>query len=380
MKRYEKKILFVVNAPWFFVSHRLPLATAAKKLGYEVHVATSHGPEIEIIKTQGLNHHTIPFTRSNQNLFSNIKILFSLVRLFKSIKPDIVHLVTIKPVIFGGIAARMVGIKSVVAAISGLGTVFIDNSIQGNFRRIIVIKLYKEAFRHSRLAVIFQNLDDRNIFLENNLVSSKDVRIIRGSGVILSDYPYVSEPSSINTVVMAARLLRDKGVFEFIEAAKILKSQGKKIRFRLLGDLDNENKSSISKMDYKKLKADGIVELLGFRQDIAYQYANAHIVCLPSYREGLPKSLLEAAACGRAVVTTDVPGCRDAIIPGITGLLCSVKDPNSLAKAILELIDDPSKRQEMGRAGRELAEEEFAIEKIIEQHINIYDELLSKEY
>lgn len=380
MKRHEKKILFLVNAPWFFISHRLPLAVAAKNLGYEVHVATSHGSEIEIIKSQGLNHHTIPFTRSAQNLFSNIKTFVLVVGLFKSLKPDIVHLVTIKPVIFGGIAARMIGIKSVVAAISGLGTVFIDNSIQGYFRRIIVLKLYKEALRHSRLAVIFQNLDDCNIFLEYNLIGSKDIRIIRGSGVKLSDYPYIPEPNSIITVVMASRLLRDKGVFEFIEAAKILKSQGKEIRFCLIGEPDNENKSSISAMEYKKFKADGFVELLGFRQDISNQYASAHIVCLPSYREGLPKSLIEAAACGRAVVTTDVPGCRDAITPGITGLLCSIKDPNSLARAIQELIDDPCKRQQMGRAGRDLAEAEFAIEKIIEEHIKIYDELISDEH
>lgn len=371
-----KKILFIVNIPKFFLSHRLPLALAAKEAGYDVHVATADGAEVSTILSEGLTHHVIPFQRSGQNLISNLASLKNLIKLFKFIKPDLIHLVTIKPVIFGGIAARIVGIKHVVAAISGLGTVFIDRSVSGFFRRMLVIQLYKAALKQTHIKVIFQNHDDCSIFIKNNLIRSLDYKIIRGSGVKLSDYPFLPEPNSIVTVVMAARLLRDKGVVEFVDAARILKAEGYNLKFKLLGEPDFDNKTSISKLTIDQWKADGLVEIAGFRHDIAHQYANAHIICLPSYREGLPKSLVEAAASGRAVVTTDVPGCRDAIIPEETGILCSAKDSRSLANAIKILVDSPARRKSMGQQGRSLAEAEFAIEKIIKHHIDIYKELV----
>jgi glycosyltransferase involved in cell wall biosynthesis len=377
MSNQVKTILFVVNIPSFFVSHRLPLAIAAKNAGFDVHVATAHGPEILKIKTEGLTHHIIPFDRSGQNLFTDIVTFIKLVKLFRITQPDLVHLVTIKPVIYGGIAARLTGIKSIVAAVSGLGTVFIDTSFYGYFRRLLVLNMYRMALKHNRLNVIFQNPEDRNMFLNENLLESSCTRLIQGSGVKLSDYPYLPEPTSTPVVIMASRLLIDKGVFEFVEAAKILKSQGVEVIFRLVGDSDYDNKTSVSKALLNNWKKDDFIELLGFREDIAYQYANAHIVCLPSYREGLPKSLVEAAACGRAVVTTDVAGCRDAIINEVTGLLCLKKDPHELAKAIKILIDDPNKRKQMGRAGRRLAESSFSIEQIISQHMDIYEELVN---
>ena len=370
-----KSILFVVNSSSFFLSHRLALAVAAKNEGYTVHIATANGPDVSKIESEGLIHHQIPFERSGQNLFSDLITFISLIKLFRVVRPSLVHLVTIKPVIYGGIAARIVRIKSVVAAISGLGTVFIDSTYKGYLRRLLVFKLYRTALKHHCLAVIFQNVDDRNTFLKKNLLKKKSCHIIRGSGVKLSNYPYLPEPSSTPIVIMAARLLKDKGVLEFIESAKILKEQGIETTFRLVGESDLDNKTSVSQKFLKQCRAEDYVELLGFREDIADQYAKANIVCLPSYREGLPKSLVEAAACGRAVITTDVPGCRDAITPGITGLLCSVKDAKNLANTIKKLIDDPIMRQEMGKSGRELAEAEFAIEHIVKKHISIYDEL-----
>lgn len=370
-----KSILFVVNSPNFFLSHRLPLAIAAKKAGYEVHIATASGHGVSKIKSKGLIHHSIPFERSGQNIFFDFLTFISLIKLFRSVRPTLIHLVTIKPVIYGGIAARLVGIKSVIAAISGLGTVFIDKSFSGYLRQLFVFTFYRAAFKHCNFAVIFQNLDDKNVFIEKNLVKSDYCHIIRGSGVNLSEYSFIPEPDSIPIIVMASRLLKDKGVFEFVESAKILKKQGLKIIFRLIGESDSENKTSISQKLLKKWQSEDFVELLGYREDIADQYAKANIVCLPSYREGLPKSLIEAAACGRAVVTTDVPGCRDAITPGITGLLCSVKDADNLAITIKTLIDDPNMRREMGRAGRELAQAEFAIEYIVNKHLDLYSRL-----
>ena len=368
-------IIFVVNAPEFFLSHRLPVALAALKAGFQVHVATSDGPEVRSIQSMGFTHHVVPFTRSGQNPLNELGTLLCLVKLFRRVKPILVHLITIKPVLYGGIAARLAGINSVVSAVSGLGTVFLANSVVARFRRGLVILLYRAAFKQKRLAVIFQNPDDRNVLLGSKALKYDQARMIRGSGVQPEEYPCLPQPSGKTVVVMAARLLRDKGVLEFVEAARLLQDRGVDVEMRLIGSPDPGNPTSVMQQELEHWKNDGLVKLLGFRKDIAVQYAEANIVCLPSYREGLPKSLVEAAACGRAVVTTDVPGCRDAIIPDITGLLVPVRDASTLADAIQKLIEDPALQCSMGRAGRALAEEAFAIEKIVEQHMEIYREL-----
>jgi glycosyltransferase involved in cell wall biosynthesis len=369
-------ILFVVNAPEFFLSHRLPLAVAAQQAGFEVHVATADGPDVQRIQSQGFTHHIVPFARSGQNPLNELGTLLRLVKLFRCLKPTLVHLITIKPVLYGGIAARLAGIKSVVSAVSGLGTVFLADSAIARIRRGLVTRLYRAAFKQKHLAVIFQNPDDRDALLGLKALTSEQARMIRGSGVALADYPCVPEPEGKTVVVMAARLLRDKGVFEFVEAARLLQGRGLSVEMRLIGSPDPGNPTSVTQQELEQWESEGHVELLGYRKDIAAQYAAANIVCLPSYREGLPKSLVEAAACGRVVVTTDVPGCRDAITPGVTGLLVPVKDAVALADAIQTLIEDPVLRNNMGQAGRALAEEAFAIEKIVEQHMDIYRELL----
>jgi len=372
----SKIILFVVNVPGFFLSHRLPLALAARDQGYEVHVATAAGAEVEAIREHGFTHHVISLTRSGQNPLSELRTLWQLKSLFKKLTPDLVHLVTIKPVLYGGLAARWVKIPAVVAAISGLGTVFTASSMLARARRWLVMRLYSVALCHSRLAVIFQNPDDRDTLLRNGCLKAEDVRMIRGSGVALEECPLQPEPAGPPVVVMAARLLRDKGVFEYVEAARLLKQRGVAVVMRLIGAPDPGNPTSVTRKELDAWQDEAVVDVAGFRRNIPVQYAAAHIVCLPSYREGLPKSLIEAAACGRAVVTSDVPGCRDAIIPNKTGLLVPAKDARALADAIQYLIEHPAQRREMGQAGRVLAEEVFAIEKIVSQHLDIYRELL----
>lgn len=371
------KLIFVVNAPQFFVSHRLPLAVAAREAGYEVHVATAVGDDVAKIESMGFKHHSVSFARSGQNPFYEIITFLRLFRLFVLLKPDLIHAVTIKPVLYGGIAARLAGVKSVVAAVSGLGTVFIATSTSARLRRWIVKKLYSAALLNDRAVVIFQNSDDSNSLLKLGVLKQPQVRIIRGSGVCLNNYPFLPEPDGKPVVVMAARLLRDKGVFEFVEAARLLASRGVDVEMRLIGSPDMGNPTSISQDKLDQWARDGFVRLLGYRADIAQQYASSHIVCLPSYREGLPKSLVEAAACGRAVVTTDVPGCRDAIKPGVTGLLVPVQDSVALADAIQKLLGDSNLRNRMGLAGRQLAIECYNIVDIVEQHINIYEELMA---
>jgi len=352
------------------------LAVAAQKAGYEVHIATTNSPDLQDIQLQGFTHHIVPFARSGQNPLSELAVLLCLVKLFRRVKPALVHLITIKPVLYGGIAARLAGINSVVCAVSGLGTVFIAFSVASLARRWLVTRMYRAAFKQKRLAVIFQNRDDLEVLLGFRALRIEQARIIRGSGVALDDYSCIAEPEGKPVVVMASRLLKDKGVLEFIEAANILCDRGLSVEMRLIGAPDPGNPTSVTQQELDQWTAQGKIELLGYRKDIAAQYAAANIVCLPSYREGLPKSLVEAAACGRSIVTTDVPGCRDAITPDVTGLLVPVKDPVALANAIQVLIENPELRQKMGQAGRSLAEDAFAIEKIVEQHMCIYQELL----
>ena len=373
------RILFVVNEPWFFLSHRLPIAKAVYQAGYEVHVATIGGAAVTEICSQGFIHHVLPVSRSGKKPFQEIKLLYFLFHLFRKVKPDIVHLVTIKPVLYGGIAARLAGVPAVVAAVSGLGFVFIVSGFKARFIRIIVMCLYRAAFGMKNLRVIFQNPDDRAVLLKNGVVAPGKAIMIRGSGVDLSVYKFLPEPDDIPVVTFAARLLREKGVREFVDAARILLKQGVKARFLLAGDLDPGNPNSITPVEIDKWRYEGHIELLGFRNDIADIFAASNIVVLPSYYgEGLPKVLIEAAACGRAVVTTDHPGCRDAIKPGISGLLVPVRNTEALADSIKKLLEDEVLRKEMGEAGRKLVEKEFTIEKIVEEHIKIYQELIAR--
>lgn len=271
-----------------------------------------------------------------------------------------------------GVAARFLRVQSVVAAVSGLGTVFTADSVLARFRKVLISFLYRHAFKQNKLVVIFQNPDDRQLLLDSGAVSSEQACLIRGSGVDLDSYGYFPEPDGVPTVVMAARLLKDKGVYEYLDAARILRHRNVSVKFKLIGAPDPGNPSSVTSEQIELWKKEGVVELSGYSDQVAQHYTNAHIVCLPSYREGLPKGLIEAAACGRPVVTTDVPGCRDAIIPGQTGLLVPVMNAAALADAIQALVESPSLRQQMGLAGRAFAEREFSIHNVISQHLDIY--------
>lgn len=369
-------LLFVVNCPAFFISHRLPIALAARGAGYEVHIATGPGEQVRTITGYGFEHHLLPLNRSGQQLWAELKSLIEIKRLFRSLRPDIVHLVTIKPVIYGSLMARLGRVPAVVAAVSGLGTVFLADSMLGRIRRKLVLAMYRLGFGHKNLKVIFQNRDDSTMLESFGAVKSMQSRLVKGAGVDLSKCRYQEEPEGKPVVVMAARLLKDKGIYEFVEASEILARRGVEVTFRVLGDIDIHNNSSVSLVDLENWKRTTDVEFPGYKTDIAEQYAQANVVCLPSYREGLSKSLLEGAACGRAIVTTDTPGCRDAVEPGKTGVLVPVKDPVALADAIQKLVENPALRRSMGMAGRGLAEREFSTENIVGQHLAIYRELL----
>ena len=370
------KLLFVVNAPEFFLSHRLPLALAARDAGYSVQIATGPGLACKQIKALGFAHHCLPISRSGIKPWLELYSLWSLWRLLHRLKPDIVHLVTIKPVLYGGLMARLTGIPAVVAAISGLGSVFVTRSRFTRWLRYGVKLLYRLALAHPRLIAIFQNPDDQSTLIELGTVREDQTILIRGSGVSLTNYPFKPEPEGGPVVTFASRLLIEKGVLEFVAAARILKKRGILSRFWLVGQPDHGNPSSISYEEVERWQKEGIIDYLGYRTDIAYIFSCTNLVVLPSYREGLPKVLIEAAACGRAIVTTDVPGCRDAIEPKITGLVVPVRDATALANAIEQLLSDARLRQSMGVAGRELAEQEYGIDKVMAAHLKIYQELM----
>ena len=373
-----KKIFFIATIPEFFISHRLKLAFAARKMGLDVHVVTSNGFSVKKIKALGFQHHVIPFSRSGQHPLKEFLTLLSLYKLFIQERPEILHLIGTKCSIYGGILAQILKLKGVVVAITGLGTVFLSETSFGRIRKKIILMAYGLIFRHNNIAVIFQNKDDINELIKIKSLECSKINFIRGAGVNLTHFSYEEAEPGTPVVVFAARLIKDKGVYEFVDAARILKKRGISVVMRLIGSLDPENLSSIDADLIESWRAEAVVEILGFSTDIAKEYRSAHIVCLPSYREGLPLGLIEAASCGRAVVTTDVPGCREVIIPNETGLLVPVKDATKLADAIQELVLNPRRREQFGKAGRKMAELEFSDEKIVDQLQEIYCRLLQK--
>ena len=373
----KKKLLFIVNVDWFFVSHRLPIALKAIEAGYEVHLVCAITDKAEYLESLGLIVHPFLFSRSGKNVIGELGSIVKLYQHVKRIKPDLVHLVTIKPVLYGGIVARIAKVPSVVSAISGLGFLFVER--KGVASRLLlsaVFFLYRLAMGHPNQKVIFQNPTDMNALVAAGGVANDKVRMIRGSGVDLHCYPMQPELSGKPVIIMASRLLKDKGVLEFVEAARLLKGKGMRLHFQLVGEPDSGNPESVTAEQLRDWQDEGGVDCLGFRSDIPVLFSRAHIVVLPSYyAEGLPKVLIEAAACGRAVITTDMPGCRDAIEPDVTGVLVSSRDAAALANAIECLVKNASLRQQMGRAGRDLAEREFSIDKVVAAHLDIYDEL-----
>lgn len=371
------KIIFVVNNPDFLISHRLEVCKAVKSSAYEVHIICPEKESVSKLVELGFTVHFVEFGRNRSNPVSEILTVFKLISLFKMLSPDLVHLITIKPYLYGGIAARIAGVKSVVSAVAGLGILFSSNQLKFRLLRLVLYPLFKFAFGHSNQSVIFQNIDDRNSLVNLGVVDKKKVRMIRGSGVDLTTCPVLPEPNGSAIVSFAARLLKDKGVEVFVEASRLLKQHGSNVRFWLIGQPDEGNANSVTLEQLKQWESEELVELFGFRADIPGLFSKSNIVALPSfYGEGLPKVLIEAGACGRAVITTDHPGCRDAIVPNETGMLVPVKDPVALAGAIQKLVEDVELRRAMGRKGRALAEDAFAIEKIVEQHMQIYMELM----
>lgn len=358
----------------YFCSHRLNLALAAKGAGFDVRVVTNcdqrpnlshydaHLSELEI--------YHLPFHRSRLNPFVEIKTLWQIWKAYRHIRPDIVHQVALKPVVYGTLCARFMRIPRIVNALGGMGYLFTHRSLKSSVVRPLLALAFRILLNHRRCRLILQNPDD--VHLMTSFVDGDKIHLIRGAGVNLETFCPTDEPPPPVRAVMVSRLLWSKGIGDLVEAARILKEEGAPLQIQIAGDIDPQNPASVSPETLRAWKEENLVTWLGPVADVAALYARSHIAVLPSYREGLPKSLLEAAACGKPIVTTDVPGCREVVIPGENGFLVPAKDAKALAKALKALAESSELRMKMGQLSRKKAEQEFDEKKIIEQTMGVY--------
>lgn len=374
MKTNSSKILFFVTEDWFVCSHWLPLIEGAKKAGFEVVVVTRTNRHAEKIIQHGAR--VIPFeiSRRGSNVFREFKTILKLAKIYHKEQPDIVHHVAMKPMLYGSLVSHIVGVPHTVNWVAGMGWLFVSN----NWRAKILQSIVKKALGMllHRTSVIVENKDDQAI-ISGIGVATQDIYLVRGAGVDTFLYAPSPELEGIPLVVLPARMLWDKGIREFVEAAKQLKLRGVNARFVLVGEPDAENPASVPEYQLIAWQKEGVVECWGRREDMPQVLAQSHIVCLPSYREGLPKSLLEAASCGRPIVTTDVPGCREIVRDGDNGILVEARNSMALADALAKLLADPELRQRMGQRGRELVLDEFSQERIVAQVLALYREAIS---
>ncbi len=375
----QKHILYIVNVSSFFISHRLPLALEALKLGYRVSVASGELDSSGVLQSHGIKEYQFPLSRSGRNIRKEIKSCIELFKLCQKLSPDIIHNVTIKPVLYSSIINRLFMRYPLVNAVPGLGFSFIQQGFKAKLMQMALRRMYRFAMNQKKVETIFQNHDDMHYFLKRKITSPTNTNLIKGSGVCLETFAFTPEPQTDEVrILLPARMLKDKGVFEFITAAKML-AQTHPVKFLLAGHADDDNPSAISQAMLTEWSRLPYIEWLGHQEDMVTCYQNSHIVCLPSYREGMPKALLEAQAIGRPVVTTNVPGCREAIIDGETGFLVPVKEVKPLSEKLGLLIKDRALRLKMGQAARVLAEEEFSIEQVVKQTFDIYQGLLKSK-
>ena len=371
-----KIIVYFVTEDWYFCSHRLPLAIAAKKAGYIVYVitrVTSHG---DVIESAGLKLIPIKLSRHSKNPFAEAVILKQLIKIYKDLRPQVVHHVALKPVIYGSIAARITGVPATVNAMAGLGYLFSSESIMARLLRPVIKGLFRLLLNNKRTTLILQNPDDVEVICGSGAVDRDRVRLILGSGVDTKEYRWQPESGDVPIVLLASRLLWDKGVGEFVEAAGILKKEGAQARFVLAGEGDDENPGSISISQLNTWQEQGDVECWGRRPDMPTVFAESHIVCLPTnYGEGVPKVLIEAASCGRPIVTTDTPGCREIVKDGVNGILVPIKDVDALVRAIRMLLDSPDLRSRMGHEGRQLVKRKFSLAIVLDETLAVYESM-----
>lgn len=377
------RVLIVVNVEWFFLSHRLPIALGLQQAGCDVEVAAGveqgRGAEIE---GHGLRFTPLVLRRTSMNPLHDLALLIRLYLFYRRKRPDVVHHVAIKPVLYGSLAARLARVPATVNAVPGLGYLFSDGTGMKAIKSRLAMLAYRLSCRGRRVRMIFQNPDDRDSFIAAGVAEQSRTVLIRGSGVDVRLFQPTPEPEGPPVVLMASRMLWDKGIAELVEAARLLRAEGRQpFRVVLAGDPDAANPRSVPASQLEAWRAEGVVEWWGHQRDMPAVMRQAAIVVLPSvYREGVPKVLLEACASGRAIVTTDLPGCREVVTHGENGLIVPPRDSRALADAIAALLADPALRARMGQAGRVRAVEEFSVESVVDATLRLYQEILGSRW
>jgi glycosyltransferase involved in cell wall biosynthesis len=372
------RLLFVITVDWFFISHFLNRAVAAQRAGYDVVVVTHLESAQEQLAAAGLRSIHWRVRRRSLNPFAELHAFQQLLRIYRAEQPDLVHHIALKPILLGSLAARILGIRRVLNAPVGMGFVFSSNALLARTLRPMVRVALRALLNPPGSRVVFENRDDRAAALAQHLVREQDAALVRGAGVDTGAIMPVRERPGRPRVALVARMLWDKGVGDFVDAVRLLRARGVDAEFRLVGGLDPDNRACIDAAKIRGWQAEGIVDWLGHRDDVPAILADSHIVALPSYREGLPKALLEALAAGRPIIATDVPGCREVVIPGETGFLVPPRDAPALADALARLIQDPVLRRRFGAAGRRLAEQEFATELVERATLDLYARMLGR--
>lgn len=372
------KVLFVVTEDWYFWSHRLPIARAAQQAGYEVLVAARAGDHADKIRNEGFRLIPWQLSRGSYSPMGGLRAMRQLARIYSDEQPDIVHHVALKPILYGSLVSAFRKDMPVINAFAGLGYLGASPSLKARVLRLAIWQLFRFALNRPRHYVLVQNRDDEDLLVTKLNVDPEKITVIRGSGVDIDLFQPTPEPVARPVVLLASRMLWIKGIQEFVEAARLLWKSSLDARFVLAGDSDPENHSCVPRHQLMEWQASGIVEWWGQQLDMPRIFEQSNVVCLPSHGgEGVPKVLMEAAASGRAIVATDVPGCRDIVRDGVNGLLVQPKNVNALANAVEYLVKNPSRRSQMGIQGRQIVLREFSQDEVSRQTLKLYGRVLA---
>jgi glycosyltransferase involved in cell wall biosynthesis len=375
----KPKLLYFVTEDWYFWSHRLALARAARDSGFEVVVITRVNDYKTLIEQEGFKLIPINLVRGSLSLFRELSSIIEIIKIYLREKPDIAHHVALKPILYGSFTAKFARTSVVINLFAGITTRFHAQKWKSRILGLIAWLGFRSAFSGKNVHAVFQNSSNMKSFLDKGFLSENQAELIRGSGVDTAQFIPTPEPEGIPRIILASRMLWDKGVGEFVEASKILKHENIECRMILVGSPDPENPASIDEHILKDWNSEGVIEWWGQQNKMHEIFPQSNIVCLPSYQEGGPKVLLEASSCGRAVVTTDQLGCKEMVLQGLSGILVPIKDSKALANAIKELILDPDLRKKMGECGRELVLNNFSEEIIINETLGLYNRLLIEQ-
>jgi len=373
------KVLFLITEDYYYWMHRRNLALYLKSQGWEVHLATRKGELQKEIQKEGIYLHPVDIDRKSFNPFLRLKNIFQIASIYKKVNPDIIHHVSIQSIVLGTYATIISGHRKILNAYTGLGYIFVGEKFSKKILRWMIVQILKLAYKLKKPFSSFENPDDQKTLIDYKILKEEESIVLPGSGVNVNQFFYSPEVEGKLKVLLPARLIYDKGIAEFVEAARILKNKYPQVEFLLAGKLDQSNPTCIPESLLQTWQKENILTWLGEVKDMPSLYHSVHIVVLPSYyREGMPMSLAEACACGRACVTTNTNGCREIIKDGENGFLVPVKDSQNLALAIEKLIINSDLRKEMGRKAREIVVCEFSQEIVFTKVEKIYQKLLSK--